>query len=70
MELRVIYVLKDVPMITFSCFSHKDWGENEKYRAVVEEGDSLKMMGVTCYTRVLKPDYFNFVMSPLCQKMQ
>ena len=56
-------------MITFPFFSHEDWGENEKYRAVVEEGDSLKMMGVTCYTRVLKPDYFNFVMSPLCQKM-
>ena len=51
-------------------FSQEDWGENEKYRAMVEEGESFKMMGISCYTRVLKPDYFNFIMRPLCQKLQ
>ena len=50
--------------------SHKDWDDNEKYRARVEEGEAFKMMGISCYTRVLKPDYFNFIMSPLCQKLQ
>ena len=42
--------------------------ENEKYRIRVEEGEAFLMMGVSCYTRVLRPDYFNFIMSPMCQE--
>ena len=47
--------------------SDGDWGENEKYRVRVEAEEPFKLMAATCFTRVLKPDYFNFVMSPLCQ---
>ena len=47
--------------------SDDDWGENEKYRDRVEAEEPFKLMAATCFTRVLKPDYFNFVMSPLCQ---
>ena len=48
----------------------KGWDENEKYRIRVEEVEAFLMMGVSCYTRVLRPDYFNFIfiMSPMCQE--
>ena len=44
------------------------FNENEKYRIRVEEVEAFLMMGVSCYTRVLRPDYFNFIMSPMCQE--
>ena len=48
--------------------SDGDWGENEKYRSRVEnEEDSFKMMMGSCYTRVFIPDWFDFVMHPLCE---
>ena len=53
--------------VTDICFSDKDWQEYENLRPKVEAEDPLKMMAGTCYTRLFKPDWFDFVMSPLCQ---
>ena len=50
------------------CFGRiDDWEENEKYRPQVEEEDSFKMMMGNCFSRMIIPDYFNFMMHPLCQ---
>ena len=48
-------------------YSIKDWGEYEYLRSKVEAEDSFKLMAGPCFTRMFRPDYYNFMMSPLCQ---
>ena len=50
-----------------SYFSDKDWQAYENLRPKVEAEEPLKMMAGTCYTRLFKPDWHDYVMSPLCQ---
>ena len=48
-------------------YSIKDWGEYEYLRSKVEAEDSFKLMAGPCFTRMFRPDYYDFMMSPLCQ---